>query len=354
MRETLCLLVALDAASFATAQKAAHSVFSKALIQSFTTLDEALKCESTPADQFLVIGNPTKSDLAKAREATDSSGLSRWAIIALGASPAVEGVEMIALEDWKEPVLARAFRCAMAQQQLIRENQRLRGDLQTIAHRIIHDLRTPIGGILTAGEALDEALAEHDANSKEMARPLFQSVDELKKLVEHLSALSKATAEPVPKESVSMQEVVWMVLQRTERHRLKKGSVIIQPAPWPEVDGVFSWLETIWWELLNVLQPGKDSILVELGWNDEPQAWCFWVRSHGADTPPAKVATLFQPFHLLDQSSARSDLGLSVVQRLVELQGGRCGNDHHSEDGERLYFTLPNTAEKTGCRPATA
>ncbi len=40
------------------------------------------------------------------------------------------------------------------------ENERLRGDLLTIAYRISHDLRTPLGGIIANCEALNEILAE--------------------------------------------------------------------------------------------------------------------------------------------------------------------------------------------------
>ncbi|MEI9866472.1 MAG: hypothetical protein WDN00_18335 [Limisphaerales bacterium] len=51
---------------------------------------------------------------------------------------------------------------SITQDQLLRENARLRGDLLTIAVRVSHDLRTPLGGIVNTGELLKEILVEKE------------------------------------------------------------------------------------------------------------------------------------------------------------------------------------------------
>ena len=43
----------------------------------------------------------------------------------------------------------------------------------------------------------------------------------------------------------------------------------------------------------------------------------------------------------LHEPDAAHGLGLSIVQRLMELQGGHCGYEPRLEGGSRFYFTLP-------------
>ncbi len=52
----------------------------------------------------------------------------------------------------------KATDLAARHEKLLRENDRLRGDLLTIARRFSHDLRTPLGGIISADEAIIEGV----------------------------------------------------------------------------------------------------------------------------------------------------------------------------------------------------
>jgi K+-sensing histidine kinase KdpD len=237
-------------------------------------------------------------------------------------------------------------------EELLRENARLRGDLLTIAHRISHDLRTPLGGIITTGEILKEILAENSSSPASLMTPLFDSVDDLAKLIENVSFVLKASANPPAKEIVKMEEIVFRTLQRLEARILKKKATISEPATWPEVNGVFTWLEVVWGNLLaNALRHGKGRI--ELGWREEKGAFRFWVADNGGGVAPEKHEALFHPFHALHKPNAAGGLGLSIVQRLMELQGGTCGYEH-LPDGARFFFTLPaaKNSEAPGASPA--
>jgi signal transduction histidine kinase len=237
-------------------------------------------------------------------------------------------------------------------EELLRENARLRGDLLTIAHRISHDLRTPLGGIVTTSEILKEILAENSSSPASLMTPLFDSVEDMAKLIENVGFVLKASANPPAKETVKMEEIVFRTLQRLEARILKKKTTISEPAAWPEVKGVFTWLETVWGNLLaNALQHGKGRI--ELGWRQENGEFRFWVADNGGGVAPEKHDALFQPFHALHKPNAAGGLGLSIVQRLVELQGGICGYEQ-LPGGARFFFTLPavKPAETPGRSPA--
>jgi signal transduction histidine kinase len=242
----------------------------------------------------------------------------------------------------KEKLAQNTAPCESAQESLLRENARLRGDLLTIAVRISHDLRTPLGGIVNTGELLQEILLEKDPAAAALADSLFTSVDELSKLIGQIRMIAKATANPRPKERVSTAEIVSGVLQRLESRILKSHATVVQPDSWPEVNGVDDWLEFIWWNLLtNALQHAGEKPQIELNWHREKNWFRFEVCDNGGGVTAETRATLYQPFESLHKPGSSYGLGLSVVQRLVDLQGGDCGYALNPKAGSCFSFTLP-------------
>jgi signal transduction histidine kinase len=223
---------------------------------------------------------------------------------------------------------------------LERENARLRGDLLTMASRVSHDLRTPLGGIVTATEMLNEILAEKNLPVTR-TQIIFDSVDDLNRLIRKISFITRATANPIPKKTVRMDGIVAGALQRVESQVLKKQATITRPDSWPQVDGVTVWLEEIWWNfLINALQHTTDKPRIELSWRKEGDRYRFEISDQGGGVPEEIRKGLFRPFHSLHESNGTKGLGLSVVQRLVELQGGDCGYEP-KPGGSCFFFSLP-------------
>jgi K+-sensing histidine kinase KdpD len=229
---------------------------------------------------------------------------------------------------------------------LLDENARLRGDLLTVAHRISHDLRTPLGGISMTGEMLKEMAAEGSPISGTLFNPIFDSTEELLRLIERVSFVLKASIKSVVKERVQMGDIVFETLEKLERKIIKNKATVSKPTNWPEVDGVRAWLRVIWHDLLsNSLQHAAHPLKIELGWKEEANGFRFWVSDDAGGVPADRREKLFQPFETLSEPDAANGLGLSIVERLVSLQGGQCGYEPHSHDGSLFYFTLSASDE---------
>jgi hypothetical protein len=113
--------------------------------------------------------------------------------------------------------------------------------------------------------------------------------------------------------------------------------------------GVPQWLHVIWWNLLhNAFTHGGPGTHVRLAWSPEDDGDRFSVIDPGVGLAPAIEAGLFRPFDQLHTLPAPG-LGLSIVQRLVALQGGRCGYERLNDGSSVFYFTLPTGAP--GPRP---
>lgn len=222
------------------------------------------------------------------------------------------------------------------------ENARLRGDLLTVAKRFSHDVRTPLGGIVSSAEAIKEILAKHDPSAAGLADSLLSSAEEIGQLIKQLSFVARASANPLPKTTGSMADPVFAALQRLESRILKRQAVVHEPKSWPSVSGVPVWLEAIWWQmLLNALKHGGPGRYIDLGWASEQDSLRFWISDNGPGVPESLRGKLFAEFDSLHTRQDVPGLGLSIVQRLVELQGGVCGHERPTSGGALFFFTLP-------------
>lgn len=232
-------------------------------------------------------------------------------------------------------------------EELLQENTRLRGDLLTIATRISHDLRTPLGGIVNTAELLKEILKENEVPAD--LTSIFKSVDEMMLLIKSVSVLAKASANPPTQQKIKMSDAVYRTWQRLERQISKSGAHVEICETWPEIHGVGDWLEFIWWQFLSnaLLHGGKE---IETGWRQENGVYKFFVRDSGEEISLERRGKLFQRFEELHHPGGARGFGLAMVRRLVELQNGKCG--YEFDRGSIFYFALPLAKTETASENA--
>ncbi len=334
-----------DEPAFATiVEAAAKHAQPHAAVESCTSLAEAAEKSSRGGEHLLVLCDPAADDVAQARAAVDASGLPRWAVAILGRAP--EGIdpdapEVVARAEWQPALVARVFRSVLAQHRLARDNARFRGDLATFGFRIAHDLRSPLGGVLTTTEMLREILAEGSPENVAFTDPILESADGLVKLIERMSFISKSVASREPAQRVGMMLPFWNAFQQMEGALLAAGATLTHPADWPSVRAHANWVEFVWRQLIgNALQHAGQGAKLEAGWSAEGGGYRFFLKDNGT-VPPEKRALLFHPFERLHEPGAPRGLGLAIVRRLVELDGGRCEFDAPAGGGSVFSFLLP-------------
>jgi signal transduction histidine kinase len=287
---------------------------------------------------------PSETELHHAATATDARGWPRWAVVACSLAEPAAGSHLIHLapEDWTESALRLVFPAALRLQAMKALHAQLLGDMRTISRRVGHDLRGPLNSIVTTSEAMldpDESPASPRAG---FAESISTSVDDVMRLFERMSFVLKATTQPPPRQPVIMEEVVWGAFLRLESRLLKAGGTLTKPEKWPILEGVAAWLDVIWSNLLaNSIEHAGPLPRIELGWEQLPDSYRFWVRDHGPGISAKQEPLLFHPMDRLSELNAPRGFGLPIVRRLVELQGGRCGYERNADGGATFYFTLP-------------
>ncbi|ATC63989.1 hypothetical protein CMV30_08535 [Nibricoccus aquaticus] len=323
--------------------EAVGRVFPEAVLAVLETFAQA---QARPEAErgVLILVDPAASLVAGARTGLDGSGLLRWPVLVLVSAGREPGADALALgpEEWTVGSVARGLVYAVEKHALVRDNARLRGDLLTVARRVNHDLRSSLSGVMTAGEVIKEVLSAEKPEDVELVQPVVESAAEIARLIEQVSFVAKATAAPNAPQLIAMDELVWRGLSRVERRMHERKAHVVHAEVWPMVSGVGAWIEGIWADLiLNALDHTGVNPHVELGWGENEAEHRFWVDDRGPGVAVEKRAGLFKPFNRLAEPGSMRGFGLSVVQRLVELQGGRCGYEPREGGGARFYFTLP-------------
>jgi signal transduction histidine kinase len=331
----------MSAESRPIAQAAALRAFPGAEVVEVDTVGEAARYGPTFRPELLVLAEPDAASVAEANQAVDPTGVARWAVVILGTSRD-DAAETVPPEEWNIPLVARAIRSAMRQHDLLRENFRLQGDLRTIARRISHDLYTPLGCIFTCAQVLENTVAS-DAipTSATMVRNIKECLMEITQLIDRVNFLLRASADPPAAARCEMADVVADVMGQLEPRLQKAGATVAQPELWPEVTGVAPWLQVIWSNLLiNAIKHGGPGARIRIDWARGEDGYRFSVESRGTGMSPTIEAGLFRPFDQLHKFHSPG-LGLSIVQRLVDLQGGRCGYERLDGETSRFHFTIP-------------
>lgn len=345
MKTVPVLLLGAGDEGEALIRSAAALVLGSVSIIRASHLNEALRTdrESDAGEAaLLVLVNPTPAEASHARSATDSAGDPRWPVVVLTDNNSSEIRDTLSRAQWTVPNLVRVFESAIACHRSRRAEARTRSDLLSVGRRVVHDLRTPLGAIQTATDALRDELATRLPAACELLQSIEDSAEEMARLMERISLVLKATARPSQKTRLNMGWPFAMACDGLSREISTRGVTVVQPPKWPEVDGVDTWLMTIWSNLLtNALQHGGDVVCVEAGWSESAGGFRFWLCDDGQGVAPEAVGQLFHPFHRLHEPHAPRGVGLALIERLVDLQGGRCGYQPGPDGGACFFFTLP-------------
>ena len=256
-------------------------------------------------------------------------------------------------ERQRSKLLRSEFRVELAElhaaelERLTAELRRRNAELDQFAYVASHDLRAPLRGIANLASWLAKDLEPHlTDDTRRYLELLGGRVQRMEGLINGLLEYSRAGRRRVPVETVDAGELIREIIDTLGAD----GEV-----EW--VVGELPQLHTRRLLLLQVLQnlmsnalkyAEADPLRVEIGAQPATlgagvEGWRFFVRDNGRGIDPRyhdRVWQIFQTLQPRDHVEG-TGIGLSLVRKIVEQQGGRVELESAPDQGATFSFTWP-------------
>ncbi len=218
---------------------------------------------------------------------------------------------------------------------------------------VSHDLKGPLGTVLSAAQALEASAAAGmlDVGSIQQVAGMIQiSVSTMQSIIDDFLNLQviKAGAVPLDLQPISLNILCGAAVEQFRYQALDKGITLqedLDPAM-PDCNGDADRLIQVLNNLIsNALKysPSGASVTVRTCAGDE------WLRVEVEDNGPGireeEMPLLFREFTRLrnipTNGESSSGVGLSITRRLVEIHGGQVGAESTPGVGSIFWFALP-------------
>jgi signal transduction histidine kinase len=217
-------------------------------------------------------------------------------------------------------------------------------DLDQFAYVASHDLKAPLRAISSLASWIEEDLGDKvDDRVREHLRMMATRVKRMEDLIEGILGYSRA-GRVVEKTDVDVRA---LVVEVKGQHPARDGIAIdVADGPWPVMRAPRVQLGQVWSNLIgNALKHGvPEGGRVEVGCarhDCDGGAWRFWVKDDGPGIEPAYHGRIFELFQRLASRDRveGAGIGLSIVRKLVDANGGKVWVDSSPGQGTTFYFT---------------
>lgn len=256
-----------------------------------------------------------------------------------------------------EAALAQANRDLLAKEE----------ESKTFLHGVSHDLRSPVTGILGFLSELDftrdeisrvllepptadsqkRSLALVNEQMAEMIRFIRASAERLNHLLEALLRLSRTGKIETRPVAVDINPIIRRIVDSLQG-TIDKAGAKVMAAELPSATGDPTMIEQVFANLignaLKYLDPNRPGV-IEVGHQDEPGnagIHRYFVKDNGLGIPARAMPKLFQVFQRFHPSVAAGEgVGLTIVRRAVERQGGKVWCESVEGAGSTFFVELP-------------
>lgn len=244
------------------------------------------------------------------------------------------------------------------------ELKKINLDLETFSRSVVHDLRNYINNINITGILLAEEIElQGSDNEKELIEIINASCERTMAVLEGITQLSQLKSEPVQPIPFNLSKLITEILNYLQNNQPRINFIsIIQ-----ENISVMGDRKLINVAIENLIKNAwkytqeKEQTIIEFGEIKFPEKlWAekiklgnissvqfkhksiYFIKDNGIGFNPALTEQLFVPFKKLHKSSLYegTGIGLSIVQRIIELHHGVIWAESELNQGATFYFIL--------------
>ncbi len=230
-------------------------------------------------------------------------------------------------------------------ERLLRETEKANQELKDFASIISHDLKAPLRGINQLSQWISEDYSERlDDAGKENLKLLRKSCRHMQEMLEGVLLYSRAGRKSPKLVKVDTDALVRDVIESLSpppniRFRVGPGLPAVTMDP-VQLGQIFQNL------IGNAVKfIDKPEGTVEIGCRSLEDYWEFHVKDNGPGIDGRHFERIFQIFQTLDDRGRRggTGVGLTIVKKIVEMNGGHVHVESTMDKGSTFSFMLPKS-----------
>jgi len=255
------------------------------------------------------------------------------------------GVKLLA--DFAEPMVSGLIRTG-----LLRELQTLNEKKDEFMGAIAHDLRSPLGGILSYAELLHDELGAIPGVPDQTLEDLVFMQDATRRILGMINKLLDISAIEAGSVELHIQSLevggLLCELHRLYEPRARQKDIhfVLKDGPQQMIDAdrsrLLEILENLVGNAIKYTHKGGEVVLFH---QVEDGMLVFHVQDNGQGINEWEIKNLFTRFRTLGSKptggEASSGLGLAIARKIVELHGGKIWARKGAEKGMIFSFSIP-------------
>jgi light-regulated signal transduction histidine kinase (bacteriophytochrome) len=239
-----------------------------------------------------------------------------------------------ALKRSEQSLRERAEELARVAHALERSNR----ELDAFAYAASHDLRAPLRGIANLAQWIEEDLGDNlSEDARQMLALMRGRMHRMEGLIDGILQYSRAGRTHEPPADVDTRRLIADVVDLLSP---ESAEIVVAP-DLPVVRTERLPLQQVFQNLIgNAVKHGGRGVRVEISAGDAGEFWEFRVADNGPGIPAEfhdRIWGIFQTLQPRDEVEG-AGIGLSLVRKLVEAQGGRVAV--RSAPGEGATFSI--------------
>jgi PAS domain S-box-containing protein len=229
------------------------------------------------------------------------------------------------------------------QQQLVSRLEETNKELDNFAYIVSHDLKAPLRGIGSlANWLITDYKDKLDEEGADIINLLVNRVERMKNFIEGILQYSRVTRVKENYVEIDLNKVIKEIIELLSPPENIK---IIVNTELPTIKGEIIYIEQIYQNLISnaIKFMDKPEGEINIGCISKEDFWEFSVSDNGAGIDEKyfnKIFMIFQTLQPRDKFES-TGIGLSIVKKIVETNGGKIWLESAINKGTTFYFTLP-------------
>lgn len=216
-------------------------------------------------------------------------------------------------------------------------------DLESFTYSVSHDLRAPLRAISGYSSILLSELKGLSERDRTYLEVLRQNAHEMGRLIDDLLNFSRLGRQSLQKETVYPERIIRQIIPQFLKDPSNQGiEFLVHALPPCQADE--GLLKQVFFNLISnavkFTRPRTDR-KVEIGAQEQNGSTVYYIRDNGIGFDmkySGKIFGVFQRLHNTEEYEG-TGVGLAIVQRIIDLHGGRIWVESEVDRGTTFFFT---------------